>query len=276
MVVFISNQHVDRTFSSVDGASLYLSPNAFTSPYIYEKHSDSDRFKQEVFDYIVSSGKGAKNPGLNSDIWFDVLLASQTTSQWMNSIKFSHLPMYVVRKYIATVSGAMLIYPGMNVHDSYKPSSRPWFQRALANPERTMLSSPYKDVSEAGFIVTLSRAIYRPNSTSQVWAIVGIDLTLSYLQKVLEQSAPMCQDKKLSCLLMDDTGYLVVHSSFSKPGHIAFVERQHITHREPQMMQDLLNQQQFVRKLSCNNFVDRTVQRYYLVRLFCNSPWTCN
>lgn len=259
---------MNESFSK-DGASLYLSPNAFISPYTYEKHSGNDQLKQEMFDYILSKGKSTTNPGLNSGIWLDVLLASQTINQWKNSVKFSRLPVNTIRKYIATVSGAMLIYPGMSVHDSYKPSSRPWFQRALANPERTMLSSPYQDVSEAGFIVTISRAILRPNSTSQVWAIVGIDLTLSYLQKMLEQSAPMCQDKKLSCLLMDDTGYLVVHSAFSKPGHMAFVERQHITHREPQMMHDLLNQQQFVRKLSCNNFADRTVQRYYLVKFVC-------
>ena len=64
---------------------------------------------------------------------------------------------------------------------------------------------------------------------------------------------------------MDDYGYLIVHSSFLKPALTSFIERQHITHKEPQMVNDLLNQKNFVRKLVCNSYNDRTIQRYYMV-----------
>ncbi|VDO02129.1 unnamed protein product, partial [Rodentolepis nana] len=67
------------------------------------------------------------------------------------------------------------------------------------------------------------------------------------------------------CLLMNDRGYLIAHPGFIEPiqGSRAF-ESYHISHREPLVAADLLNHIEFVRKVACVSYSQRTLERYHL------------
>lgn len=211
--------------------------------------------------YLKDSTMSMENPGLKDTIHGDVNLMATLTSMWKELLESSETSKYIVRKFIATTSGAFIVYPGALLDQSYEPKSRPWYTKAINNPGKLVFIPPYLDVGGGGYIVTMAQAVF--SHSDSVWAVMAIDLTLGYFHKIIDEMVPICSGSKSSCFIMDDYGYLVVHSSFLRPLS-AFMERQHITHKEPQMVNDLLNQKSIVRKFVCNSYNDRTIQRYYM------------
>ena len=70
------------------------------------------------------------------------------------------LSKYAVRRYIATNSGVFLSYPGAAMERSYDPVKRDWYRNAIAANGKMIFTAPYLDVGGAGYVVTLSHAIY--------------------------------------------------------------------------------------------------------------------
>lgn len=248
-----------------DTSTLYLTPSAFLNPYKFESDSDSINMVQQYMNYLTDRTLSVANPGLKSNIRADVHLLATITDLWKELLDTSETSKYIVRKYIATGSGAFMVFPGTLLDQTYEPRTRPWYSQAMSSPGKLIFLPPYLDVGGAGYIVTLSQAVF--DSDGSVWSVMSIDLTLGYFHKIIDEMVPICSGGKASsCFIMDDYGQLIVHSSFLKPTLTSYIERQHITHKEPQMVNDLLNQKNFVRKFVCNNFNDRTIQRYYMVR----------
>ena len=54
----------------------------------------------------------------------------------------------------------MLIYPGALMPHSYDATTRHWYPRAVQNAGQIILTGPYLDDGGAGYIVTLSYAIF--------------------------------------------------------------------------------------------------------------------
>lgn len=226
---------------------------------------------QKYMDYLKDSTLTVENPGLKDNIRGDINAMGSIIDLWKKLLDSSEASKYIVRKYTATTSGAFMVYPGALFDSTYNPKTRPWFTRAVSNPGKLIFIPPYLDIGGGGYIVTLSQTVYEGKSSEshsendQIWGVMGIDITLGYFHKIIDEMVPICSRNKASCFIMDDYGYLIVHSSFLKPALTSFIERQHITHKEPQMVNDLLNQKNFVRKLVCNSYNDRTIQRYYMV-----------
>jgi len=90
------------------------------------------------------------------------------------------------------------MYPGSSVDHHYDPTRRPWYTRALEFPGRVVLSTPYLDVGGAGYIITLSHTIYEGQSAAlhspsdTVAAVLGLDVTLGYVYRLVLQIAPFC------------------------------------------------------------------------------------
>lgn len=250
--------------ATLDKASLYLTSTAFVDPYNYEVLSESAHVVTSFVDYLTEVDQDIANPGFNPSVRGDVHIAGKIVNEWKQLISdtSSETSKYTIRKYLATVSGAFMAYPGALLDSSYDHQNRHWYRRAILNPGKLIFTPPYLDIGGGGYIVTLSQTVSR---NGQAWAVMGIDLTLGYFHKIIDEMVPICNTgNKASCFIMDDYGYLIVHSSFLKPSLSPFIERQHITHKEPQMINDLLNQKSFARKLVCNSFMDRTIQRYYM------------
>lgn len=117
--------------------------------------------------------------------------------------QFGHSPFsqFVVRRYAATPSGVLVEYPATVRPASHDPHRRPWYRKALDFPGRVVVTGPSLDPSGAGYIVSVSHTVYEGKSTSvhspsdDVVAILGADLTLSYLHRTLWSTLPFCPDR---------------------------------------------------------------------------------
>ena len=257
--------------ATMDKATVHLSPNAFIDSYQIEMNLDSSHTIQRQWSYLTDRSDLIVNPGFKPNVRPDLILVNELIDHWQRrNQEITECSKYVVRKYIAVVSGSFTVFPGSLMDLSYRPKNRPWYIRAISEPEKIHLLPPYMDVGGSGYIVTISQAIYKTTNQSkysendEVWAVIGIDLTLGYFHRILDAMVSICRRDKASCFLVDQFGYIIVHSSLSNMPTLAMIERQHLTHKEPHMMNSLLSQEdRFIRKIICNSYTDRTMQRFY-------------
>lgn len=183
---------------------------------------------------------------------------------------------YIIRRYAATMNGVVEIYPGCLLSYDLEPLRRPWFDKAIQNPGKIVMTEPYLDAGGAGYIVTIAHTLFEGKSNALhsidrdvPVAIVGIDVTLGFLYKLLLSSAAYCADANVKCFLMEDRGFLLAHPSQLEPLTATAQARQHrrplehVTHKESYMANDILYHRQLVEKKLCTNFQNRTHQRYY-------------
>ncbi|XP_048845318.1 VWFA and cache domain-containing protein 1-like isoform X2 [Brienomyrus brachyistius] len=258
-----------KQLASVESPTVMLSAGSFSSPYEHLSQPETKRMVEHYTAYLSDSTRLIANPGLKSSVRNEVMATSHITDEWMTQMEMSSLNCYIVRRYVATPSGVLRIYPGSLMDKSFDPTRRQWYQHAVANPGLITFTGPYLDVGGAGYVVSISHTIHVSSSQAtpgSAVAVMGIDFTLRYFYKVLLDLLPICnQDKgnKIRCFIMEDRGYLVAHPTLIDPKGHAPAEQQHITHKEPLVANDILNHPNFVKKNLCNSFSDRTVQRFY-------------
>ncbi|XP_033636500.1 VWFA and cache domain-containing protein 1-like [Asterias rubens] len=258
-----------KQLATTDASTLMLAPSSFSSPFEHLSQSETKLVVQAYMAYLTDNTNLIANPGFKSSIKDDVSAISGLESIWLSQIDKSSLNDYVVRRYLATTSGILRMYPGSRVDKRFDPSKRPWYKRALAHPGRVTISSPYLDMGGAGYIITLSHVVFQGRSSGlheesdHVVGIMGIDFTIRYFYKVLLEVMPVCKESTVRCFVMDDRGYLIAHPRLVEPVGRGPVEQQHITHQEILVSNDILYHTHLVKKLRCNNYEDRTIQRYY-------------
>ncbi|XP_019730967.1 VWFA and cache domain-containing protein 1 [Hippocampus comes] len=258
-----------KQLASVESPTVMLAAGSFSSPYEHLSQPETKRMVEHYTAYLSDNTRLIANPGLKSSVRNEVMATSHVTDEWMTLMEMSSLNCYIVRRYIATLSGVLRIYPGSLMDKAFDPTRRQWYQHAVANPGLITFTGPYLDAGGAGYVVTISHTIHASSSQmapGYAVAVMGIDFTLRYFYKVLLDLLPICnQDKgnKIRCFIMEDRGYLVAHPTLIDPKGHAPAEQQHITHKEPLVANDILNHPNFVKKNLCNSFSDRTVQRFY-------------
>lgn len=317
-----SRKHYYVCPSISETGTLFLSASAFKSPFkflknmcdvtvteinSYKNHQELEECVNKirsVMAYIKDSTKLLTNPGLQAGVREDVLLLSHA----INVLRHRHLQpdrardlnKYIIRRYVATLSGALQMYPGCVLETNFEPSRRPWFVKALEYPEKIIVTEPYLDAGGAGYIITIAHTIYEStndghpdrhrsfhhhrrrrhsNGAPKVAAVVAIDVTRGYFYKLLVQSSALCQDDlNIKCFLIEDAGYLIVHPSILEPSmpisgtqtnntsgwssrRPAIIE--HITHKESLVSNDMLLHKNLVQKRMCQNLLNRRVERYY-------------
>ncbi|KAM4547893.1 VWFA and cache domain-containing protein 1 [Odontesthes bonariensis] len=258
-----------KQLATVESPTVMLAAGSFSSPYEHLSQPETKRMVEHYTAYLSDNTRLIANPGLKSSVRNEVMATSHVTDEWMTLMEMSSLNCYIVRRYIATPSGVLRIYPGSLMDKAFDPTRRQWYQHAVANPGLVTFTGPYLDVGGAGYVVTISHTIHASSSQmapGYAVAVMGIDFTLRYFYKVLLDLLPICnQDKgnKIRCFIMEDRGYLVAHPTLIDPKGHAPAEQQHITHKEPLVANDILNHPNFVKKNLCNSFSDRTVQRFY-------------
>lgn len=61
-----------------------------------------------------------------SSVRNEVMATSHVTDEWMTLMEMSSLNCYIVRRYIATPSGVLRIYPGSLMDKAFDPTRRQW------------------------------------------------------------------------------------------------------------------------------------------------------
>ncbi|XP_058056798.1 VWFA and cache domain-containing protein CG16868 [Anopheles bellator] len=269
-----------------DASTLFLSASSFRSPFAHIRNNrdgmskseeDNVRSIQNIMAYLRDAyGKLLfANPGLQPDVRGDVLALVQILFDYRMRHEHSNLSSYVVRRYAATVNGVLQTFPGGLLDSELEPTKRPWFVKAMEYPGRLVVTRPYLDAGGAGYVVSVAYTIfdgsYKPatgaTTDRSAIAVVAMDFTQGFFYKLLLESASVCGVENIKCFLMDDQGYLVAHPMLTEmPGKAGSVRRaavEHITHKESQVANDILNHKQLVTKKMCYNYVNRTVQRFY-------------
>lgn len=254
-----------KQIATIDQGTVYLSPSSFQSPftYLYDMGDGQEAvtYMQNYLAYLKSVAHGLlSNPGLKDEIQQDVGFLNSLLGFYKRQHLHGTYSRYIVRRYAVTESGVLVMFPGTVLEYDYEPVRRPWYTYALDNPGKIILTPPNLDVGGAGYVVSISYAV---KSSFYPTMVVSMDITMGFLYKLLIDSMPLCAMPYVKCFIMNNRGYLVSHPGLMDPNSSGPIEQQHITHKESMISMDMLNHKGFVTKRLCNNFFDKTVQRFY-------------
>lgn len=277
---------------------LFLSAGAFSSPFNYlrsmcvlsiqsQARTDDNGCVNRIntiMSYIKDPDNRLKNPGLQPRIREDVITAAYI----MDLFKTQHekagneMNKYIIRRFTATLSGALLLYPGCALPNDFDMSRRLWYQKVMDNPDKMVISEPYLDACGSGYVVTISHAIYQTNPSryngrnynkqKPITAIVSIDVTRAFLYHLLLKSSEICENNEyIKCVLIESMGYIIVHPSILQPGvqnlnsgyERPITIAEHITHKESFIARDMLIHEGFVSKTLCKNQWTQKMLRFY-------------
>lgn len=254
-----------KQIATIDQGTVYLSPSSFQSPftYLYDMGDGQEAvtYMQNYLAYLKSVAHGLlSNPGLKNEIQQDVGYLNTLLSFYKRQHLHGPYSKYVVRRYAVTESGVLVMFPGTVLEYDYEPVRRPWYTYAIENPGKIILTPPNLDVGGAGYVVSLSYAV---KSSLYPTMVVSMDMTMGFLYKLLIDNMPVCAGSSMKCFIMNNRGYLISHPGLMDPNSSGPIEQQHITHKESMIAIDMLNHKSFVSKRLCNNFYDKTIQRFY-------------
>ncbi|KFD55148.1 hypothetical protein M513_04066, partial [Trichuris suis] len=260
-----------KMLASCDRVGLYLAPRCFQNPMKRFTSTESKRTAQGFWAFVSDTTRLITNPGLKVNIRREIGALRKISTEWKRLATEGEFQSCVLRRYLATPSGVMLTFPAMLTHQQYDPVQRDWFQRAVQHPSKVVITGPNIDPSGFGHVVSLSHTIYEGKAAAMhhvndlVVAVLAIDVPVTFLYKMLYKHVTICREQDINCFLFDDRGYIVAYDNMQLQGDvIKRPEGLHITHKEPLIASEILQKSDFVRKVVCMRFSDRTVQRMYV------------
>ncbi|KAL5510739.1 hypothetical protein EMCRGX_G006337, partial [Ephydatia muelleri] len=231
------NSKVVQAYSTV-----HLSPWAFAKPNEYLLGQET----AQTAKYIQTAMQKMSDPKqmLQRKVLEAVAATAKVNSLWVSN-QSSPYEDYISWRYIATPTGVMRIYPGVQLASKDATTIKSaWYRRAVANIGVLALSTPHPDVLGTRNVITFSQAIVSKSCNEgpqdyncSVLAVMGMDITYPSLTRLLRNTTPLCQDGSYRCMIIDGNGYLIAHESFDGTGNEQYV---HISEREPLLSQDML------------------------------------
>lgn len=147
-----------KQISILDTPTLYLSPRSFKSPFQHlstmcqNDNPNEDKTEREqcshrienIMAFIKDTTNLLTNFGLQPHVRGDVQILSRAIDLLRVQHQFgSRIEKYVIRRYITSVNGIMLMYPGFALPNDFDPSRRSWFQKANKYPDKLTITQPY-------------------------------------------------------------------------------------------------------------------------------------
>ncbi|OPJ54979.1 methyl-accepting chemotaxis protein [Alkalithermobacter paradoxus] len=86
----------------------------------------------------------------------------------------------MINTYFALENKDMLIYPHIDLPEGYDPTSRPWYQGAIKDINKTYFTDPYADATTNEIVMTISRAVVE---NGKVIGVIGADIDLKVLSQ---------------------------------------------------------------------------------------------
>jgi PAS domain S-box-containing protein len=92
---------------------------------------------------------------------------------------------YANSVYMGRENGSFVRSHKRNQPTRYDPRTRPWYQKAKANPGRIVRTEPYASLTSLDVNIGVATALQ--DETGKVYGVVGIDITLANLTRFIEQ-----------------------------------------------------------------------------------------
>lgn len=89
--------------------------------------------------------------------------------------------------------------------DDYDPTTRPWYQNALENPETIVWTSPYINAANGEYIITASKVVY---ADGQFDGVIAFDIELTALTDHLSETELGYDGYPI---ILDNDGIAIVH-----------------------------------------------------------------
>eukprot|EP00731_Ephydatia_muelleri_P032594 Em0024g138a len=169
-----------------------------------------------------------------------VAATAKVNSLWVSN-QSSPYEDYISWRYIATPTGVMRIYPGVQLASKDATTIKSaWYRRAVANIG-CWLSPLHTLMSWAQEMSSLSVKPLSPRGPQDyncsVLAVMGMDITYPSLTRLLRNTTPLCQDGSYRCMIIDGNGYLIAHESFDGTGNEQYV---HISESQDMLLSGYL------------------------------------
>ncbi|XP_013420899.1 VWFA and cache domain-containing protein 1 [Lingula anatina] len=257
-------KHFSR-YASKGSSAVMLTPGAFRQPYHYLNTEETATNVTQYERYLT--GQSSQNPGLKTSILDSVVITYKAEEIWKRKPAD-----FVVYRSIGTMDGLMRLLPGLQLTKNYDHTRRAWFKRTLTYKGTNVVSPPYLDVWGSGYVITLSHTLYEGKSggvhtpNDKVTAVILTDFTITYFYQVIQDRYVNCRDAGYSCLVMDSSGFIVMHDDFVKATDTPDIENVHILKKEPVIGSNLVTRG-LLSKRSCLDFESIKEQYFWQVNL---------
>ncbi|HJV45145.1 MAG TPA: methyl-accepting chemotaxis protein [Bacillota bacterium] len=95
--------------------------------------------------------------------------------------QYAKLHPQVQNTYVGAENGQMFIEPNQKLPDGYDPRQRSWYQDAMKEKGKYIITKPYIDAISGDMVITISMALKDGSG------VVGIDLNLKSIQEITKQ-----------------------------------------------------------------------------------------
>lgn len=127
---------------------------------------------------------------------------------WMKKLFYSVVKSYpdVMYVYVGLKDKRMYLVPEETLPEGYDPTSRPWYQAAVAKPGQIIITEPYADAVTGKLIVTIAKTI---QTDEGIVGVVALDFDISKLSDAL-----LSKGKELGYLnaIVSAEGNIIMHS----------------------------------------------------------------
>lgn len=170
-------RNVEENFDTVSSASITNVVNDIGD--LYERNKESIE--------MLSNVASAKNSLGSTE---SAILLRENLNSILNSNK------NVSNVYMVTVNKQLYIAPNKTISKGYNPTEMEWYKNATAEPNKVILTKPYKNPLDNKYEVTFAKAVQ--DKSKKITGVVGIDLELSQINNLVKD------------IYIGNTGYVTV------------------------------------------------------------------
>uniref|UniRef100_A0A0R3W6P9 VWFA domain-containing protein n=1 Tax=Taenia asiatica TaxID=60517 RepID=A0A0R3W6P9_TAEAS len=218
-----------RQLATFSSTTVYLPPRTFMRPFEHlasysvssaagggteEGRGESAEEVRHLVAYLTDQTALISNPGLRvspstgtsatssaPDARTAVAVVERIGKFWRQrgaaASGVSAFGKHIIRRYVSTDTGVMLMYPGALMPQSFDATTRPWYLRAVESAGRIVFTEPYLDHGGAGHIVTIAFAIFEGNrsgihspTTDRVQSVMAMDVPYRLFNLLLSTWLP--------------------------------------------------------------------------------------
>lgn len=116
--------------------------------------------------------------------------------------QYAKLHPEVLFTFVGTASGQMIMEPMDALPDGFDPRTRPWYQKAMEQKGKTIITEPFTDAVTGKMVIAISR------TTEDGSGVIGIDLKL---ENIAELGKQIKVGHEGYAIILDQSGKYIVH-----------------------------------------------------------------
>ncbi|XP_076031326.1 VWFA and cache domain-containing protein 1-like isoform X2 [Oratosquilla oratoria] len=265
----VSEDSLCRYFNATvykGNGTVKFAPTCFHNVQAYLREENKE-WEDKVTQIFRDRTPASKFKIIKEDLQKSVWLVEEAENIWSTyDATFNNNA--IGSRYIGTYDGVIGTFPGVQLQPIYDPRLMTWYQQAVVNKAEhptVTVTTPYFDSIISGMVVTVATPLQRQNM--DVEAVLAADFTLQFMVNKFIEALPACRNK-YTCMLVDESGYVVLHNSFynttscsSEEGRAKNITAAHITKLEPDIARDLIKEG-FLKRRGCVDYA-RDIKYYF-------------